>query len=40
MGILELEPALLRVRILNLGESEGLRNPAREITLELPRISL
>ena len=40
VGILELEPALLRARILRLGESEGLRNPAREIFLELPRRSL
>ncbi len=40
VGILELEPALLRARILNLGASEGLRNPARVITLELARTSL
>ncbi|MBW2231464.1 MAG: metallophosphoesterase family protein [Deltaproteobacteria bacterium] len=40
VGILELEPALLRARILNLGESEDLRNPARKLELELPRSSL
>ena len=40
VGILELEPALLRARILKLGESEGLRNPARKLCLELPRMSL
>jgi hypothetical protein len=40
VGILELEPTLLRARILSLGETEGMRNPAREIFLELPRLSL
>lgn len=40
VGVLELEPELLRARIVNLGQSEGLRNPAREIFLELPRTSL
>lgn len=37
VGILELETDMLRARILNLGESEGLRNPAQELLLELPR---
>jgi putative phosphoesterase len=40
VGILELEPTLLRARIHSLGETEGMRNPAREIFLELPRQSL
>ena len=40
VGVLELEPGLLRARILRLGESEGLRNPARELSLELARSSL
>ncbi|MEE2665352.1 MAG: metallophosphoesterase family protein [Myxococcota bacterium] len=40
VGLLELEPDMLRARILRLGESEDLRNPAREISLELPRSSL
>jgi putative phosphoesterase len=40
VGVLELEPGLLRARIVHLGESEGLRNPAREISLELARSSL
>ena len=40
VGILELEPELLRARILNLGEREGLRNPARRLFFELPRSAL
>ena len=40
VGLLELEPDMLRARILRLGESEDLRNPAREVSLELPRSSL
>ncbi len=40
VGILELEPDRLCVRILNLGEREGLRNPAEELSLELQRKRL
>jgi len=40
VGILDLDAELLRVRILNLGESEGLRNPSEEMSFELPRSLL
>ncbi|MCP4908882.1 MAG: metallophosphoesterase family protein [bacterium] len=37
VGILELERERLRVSIVNLGESEGLRNPVEELSFELMR---
>ncbi len=40
VGILELEPDFLRARILNLGESDGLRNPSKNLSFELSRGSL
>jgi putative phosphoesterase len=40
VGLLELDPDFLRVRILNLGERDGLRNPAEALSFELARNSL
>ena len=34
VGLLELEPGALRARVLRLGETPGLRNPARELDFE------
>jgi putative phosphoesterase len=40
VGILELEVDRLRAEILNLGEQDGLKNPAEALSLELNRDSL
>lgn len=40
VGLLDLEPDFLRVQILNLGERDGLRNPAQALSFELFRSAL
>jgi len=40
VALLDLEPGALRARVVRLGETDGLRNPGRELTFDGERVQL